>query len=75
LDRHGREQWPAALGALLTTLHNWWDPILNYFNDHITSGLVEGLNNKGKRSKRRAYAFRNFEHFRLRVLVECDGAG
>jgi transposase len=61
------------LTAFLTTLHNWWDPILNYFNDHITSGLVEGLNNKVKLIKRRAYGFRNFEHFRLRLLVECDG--
>ena len=28
-------------------------PILNYFNDHITSGLGEGLNNKIKLIKRR----------------------
>ncbi len=63
------------LAAFLTTLRNWWDPILNYFNDHITRGRVEGLNNKGKLIKRRAYGFRNFEHFRLRLLVECDGAG
>ena len=64
-----------SLAAFLTTLHHWWDPILNYFNEHITSGLVEGLNNKVKLIKRRAYGFRNFEHFRLRLLVECDGAG
>lgn len=63
-----------GLAAFLTTLRNWWDPILNYFNKHITSGLVEGLNNKVKLIKRRAYGFRNFEHFRLRLLVECDGA-
>jgi transposase len=63
-----------SLAAFLTTLRNWWDPILNYFNEHITSGLVEGLNNKVKLIKRRAYGFRNFEHFRLRLLVECDGA-
>ena len=64
-----------SLAAFLTTLRNWWDPILNYFNEHITSGLVEGLNNKVKLIKRRAYGFRNFEHFRLRLLVECDGTG
>jgi transposase len=61
------------LAPFLTTLRNWWQPILNYFNDHITSGLVEGLNNKVKLIKRRAYGFRNFEHFRLRLLVECHG--
>jgi len=62
------------MSAFLTTLRNWWDPILNYFNEHITSRLVEGLNNKVKLIKRRAYGFRSFEHFRLRLLVECDGA-
>jgi transposase len=39
-----------------------------------SSGFVEGLNNKLKLIKRRAFGYRNFEHFRLRVLWECDGA-
>ncbi len=37
-----------SLMPFLTTLRNWWDAILDYFNEPITSGLVEGLNNKIK---------------------------
>jgi transposase len=61
------------LTKFVTTLRNWWDVILNYFHDHITSGFVEGMNNKIKLIKRAGFGYRNFEHFRLRVLMECDG--
>lgn len=63
----------AGLAKFVTTLRNWWEVILNYFADRLSSGVVEGLNNKLKVIKRLAYGYRNFEHFRLRVLVECDG--
>lgn len=36
------------LDSFITTLHNWWEKILNYFHFHITSGMVEGINNKIK---------------------------
>lgn len=51
------------------TLSNWLDNITNYFLQRTTSGIVEGINNKIKLIKRRAFGFRNFEHFRLRVIV------
>lgn len=51
------------------TLTNWLDKIANYFCQRTTSGMVEGINNKIKLIKRRAYGFRNFEHFRLRVMA------
>ena len=63
----------ASLGKFVGTLRNWWEAILNYFPHRLTSGFVEGLNNKLKLIKRRGFGFRNFDHFRLRVLVECDG--
>jgi transposase len=63
----------SGLTKFVTTLRNWWEVILNYFADRLTSGMVEGLNNKLKVIKRLAYGYRNFEHFRLRVLIECDG--
>jgi transposase len=47
--------------------------ILNYFHARLTSGCVEGMHNKRKLIKRLAYGYRNFAHFRLRVLVECAG--
>jgi len=60
-----------SLGRFVGTLRNWWDYILNYFLDRVTSGFVEGMNNRLKLIKRRGYGYRNFEHFRLRVLEEC----
>ncbi len=63
----------SGLTKFVTTLRNWWEVILNYFAARLTSGMVEGLNNKLKVIKRLAYGYRNFEHFRLRVLSECDG--
>jgi len=63
----------SGLTAFVTTLRNWWDVILNYFHARLSSGFVEGMNNKLKLIKRMAYGYRNFAHFRLRVLVECDG--
>jgi transposase len=51
------------------TLSNWTDRITNYFHQRTTSGIVEGINNKIKLIKRRAFGFRNFEHFRIRVMA------
>ena len=53
----------------LKTLSNWMDKIANYFHQRTTSGMVEGINNKIKLIKRRAFGFRNFGNFRLRVIV------
>jgi transposase len=61
------------LFKFVVTLKNRLDHILNYFHDRLTSGMVEGLNTKVKLIKREAYGFRNFEHFALRILMECDG--
>ena len=51
------------------TLANWMHRIANYFCHRTTSGIVEGINNKIKLIKRRAFGFRNFEHFRIRVIA------
>ncbi len=64
----------AAFVKLGEFVARWREPILNYFVAHTTSGIVEGLNNKIKLVKRRAFGFLNDEHFRLRVLLACDGA-
>lgn len=62
-----------SLSKFVGTLRHWWEAILNYFPERLNSGFVEGLNNKLKLIKRRAFGFRNFAHFRLRVLSECQG--
>lgn len=62
------------LATFVVTLRNRWEHILNYFPNRLSSGKVEGLNNKVKVIKRCAYGFGNFEHFALRIQIECDGA-
>ena len=51
------------------TLAHWLEKITNYFHRRTTNGMVEGINNKIKLIKRRAFGFRTFEHFRLRVIA------
>ena len=58
-----------SLQAFVKTLHNWWQQILNYFVGRHTNGFAEGVNLKIKMLNRRGYGFRNFNSFRLNVLV------
>lgn len=52
------------------TLTNWWEEFLNYFNQGVTSAVVEGLNNAIRGTIRRAFGYHVFENFRLHVMVE-----
>jgi hypothetical protein len=52
--------------SFLVTLKNWFELILNYFIERWTNAFAEGVNNKIKLTKRRAFRFTNFDHFRLR---------
>nr|WP_253274126.1 transposase [Myxosarcina sp. GI1] len=51
------------------TIIRWIGEIIAYFDERITNGTVEGINNKLKLIKRSAYGFRNFNNFRNRVLL------
>ena len=53
------------------TLRNWWHEFLNYFDDRVTQGFVEGINRAIRGIINRAFGFRDFDNFRLQVLVEC----
>jgi transposase len=35
------------------------------------NGITEGFHRKMKLIQRRAYGFRNFENYRLRVIAQC----
>lgn len=48
----------------------WKSYILNYFEFRHTTSPIEGINNKLKLIKRRAFGFLKFESFRLRAIVE-----
>jgi transposase len=58
-----------SLQAFVKTLDNWRESILNYFNGRHSNGFAEGVNLKIKLLNRRGFGYRNFEHFRLHVLV------
>jgi transposase len=60
-----------ALKPFLVTLTNWFEHILNYFVAGWTNSFAEGINNKIKLIKRRAFGYTNFDHLRLHILVEC----
>lgn len=61
-----------ALKSFVNTLHNWREQILNYFEGRYTNGFAEGVNLKIKMLNRRGYGYRNFNSFRLHVLVAFD---
>ncbi|MEM1328558.1 MAG: transposase [Bacteroidota bacterium] len=54
----------------MKTFSNWHEYILNYFDGKWSNGIVEGINNKIKMMKRRAFGYRDFQAFRTRVLIE-----
>ena len=59
------------LQTLRRTLMRWRREILAYFVTGLTNGRTEGFNNKAKVVKRRAYGYRSFRNYRLRLLNAC----
>jgi transposase len=51
------------------TIIRWIGQIIPYFDRRTTQGVVEGINNKLKLIKRKAYGFRNFDNFILRSFL------
>lgn len=69
-DRLAHSQIP-ELKTLRRTLLAWRVEILNYFKTRLTNGMTEGFNNKAKLVKRRAYGYKSFQNYRLRLLNAC----
>jgi len=57
----------------LTTLDNWLDEIVNYFVNRLSSGFVEGLNNKVKTIKRRCYGILRVTTLFQRLYLDLEG--
>ena len=57
----------------LTTLNNWLDEIVNYFVNRLSSGFVEGLNNKIKTIKRRCYGILRVATLFQRLYLDLEG--
>ena len=61
----------APLQALAHTLQQWAKPIAAMWRFSKNNGITEGFHRKMKLIQRRAYGFRDFENYRLRVSAQC----
>ena len=58
--------------TLAETLSKWFEPIIRMWRFSKNNGITEGFHRKIKGIQRRGYGYRNFENYKLRVLVECS---
>ena len=65
----------SPLQGLVRTLRSWMEPIVAMWRFSKSNGITEGFHNKMEMMSRRAYGFRNFENYRLRVLTHCGWDG
>jgi transposase len=56
---------------LAKTLHSWINEIGRMWRFSRNNGITEGFHRKMKLIQRRAYGFRNFNNYRLRVIAQC----
>ena len=59
--------------AFVKMLRRYWTFILNYFKQRISSGFVEGLNNKIKTIKRRCYGIHKPTTLFQRIWLDLQG--
>lgn len=57
--------------TLRRTLLKWREEILNYFLTGLTNGRTEGYNNLAKLVQKRAFGYKSFRNYRLRLLAAC----
>ena len=61
-----------SLKTLGESLERWQDEIVCMWRFSKNNGITEGFHNKMETINRRAYGFKNFENYRLRVKVMCS---
>ena len=61
-----------ALKSCAKTYFNWITEIRNALKVPYSNGPMEGFNNKIKTLKRVAFGFRNFTHFKARILLMAN---
>lgn len=66
-DSMAMSQLP-EIQRLRKTLLKWKQEILNYFTTGLTNGRTEGFNNLAKLLQKRAFGFKSFKNYRLRLL-------
>jgi transposase len=60
-----------AFDAFAKGIRSWQTELLAYFDEPTTNGYAEGVINKVKVIKRRAYGLPTFSGFRKRVVIAC----
>ena len=57
------------LKTMAKTLSAYKSGILDYYDFPLSTGPLEGTNNKIKTMKRQAYGFRDMEFFKLKIMA------
>ena len=60
-----------TLKRLSKTLNTWREPLATMWRFTRNNGITEGFHRKMKLIQRRAYGFKNFNNYRLRVIAQC----
>ncbi|MBL8208445.1 MAG: transposase [Blastocatellia bacterium] len=68
-----RQSGLSCFDSFLKTLATWLEEITNDFVARLTSGFVEGFNNKVKVIKRRCYGMTNLTHLFQRLYLDLEG--
>lgn len=66
-----RDSGLEAAVTLAKTLTDWSEEILRMWRFSRNNAITEGFHRKMKLIQRRAYGFRSFHNYRLRVLAQC----
>lgn len=66
-----RDSGLAAAVTLAKALSEWTEEIVRMWRFSRTNGITEGFHRKMKLIQRRAYGFRSFANYRLRVIAQC----
>lgn len=64
-----------SMRTLGKTLQSWCEEIVRMWRFRKTNSITEGFHNKMEMISRRAFGFRNFENYRIRVLALCGWIG
>lgn len=69
--KRARESLLEPLRKFCNLVERHEEGILRYFVKRVTGGLSEGINNKIKTIKKRAYGYRDVEYFILKIYQAC----
>ena len=70
-DMAGKSAYCAFRTLAKSILNNKLEILLNWFVKHITNAKAKAVNNVIKTLLKRAYGYKDFDYFRLKVLQRC----